>query len=148
MPKRRSNRPNVESLIPDVDDDMRGDRSSAPDDDASSDEQDDMSARRQDDTPSSRQDDTSMLAQQLAVLMEGPRTPHPSTAPDLKARANGYLSEDVERALQQATAVLKNSHGKVSKSMIIDYAIRVLLWDLKENAEDSQLVQWLEELDD
>ena len=79
--------------------------------------------------------------------MEGPATPMPSSPPQLNARANGYLSEDVEQALQQATAVLKNNHSNVSKSLILDHAVRLLLWDLKESADDSRLVQWLNNLE-
>jgi hypothetical protein len=52
----------------------------------------------------------------------------------------------VEGALQQATAVLKNHHDGVSKSLLIDYAIRLALWELRQNAEESQLVKWLDEV--
>jgi hypothetical protein len=29
----------------------------------------------------------------------------------------------------------------------MNYAIRVALWDLRENADNSQLVKWLEEVE-
>jgi hypothetical protein len=88
----------------------------------------------------------STLAKQLEVLMEGPEAPYPNELPKLDERANGYLSTEVESALQQATSVLKNRFNGVSKSLIMNYAIQVAIWDLKENAEGSQLVRWLTEV--
>jgi hypothetical protein len=88
----------------------------------------------------------SVLARQIEVLMNGPDAPFAEDFPELKARANGYLSQEVEGALQQATAVLKNHHDGVSKSLLIDYAIRLALWELRQNAEESQLVKWLDEV--
>jgi hypothetical protein len=79
--------------------------------------------------------------------MEGPDAPFGEEAPKLDARANGYLSSEVERSLQQATSVLKNQFEGVSKSLLMNYAIRVALWDLRENADNSQLVKWLEEVE-
>jgi hypothetical protein len=173
MPKSRNRRPDVDSLLPDVEEEIRGGDSSEDEEDQpasrqdgkSSSPQDGMSASRQADQTSERsnnnfssdrsdqmESDTepavspSVLARQIEVLMNGPDAPFAEDFPELKARANGYLSQEVEGALQQATAVLKNHHDGVSKSLLIDYAIRLALWELRQNAEESQLVKWLDEV--
>lgn len=147
--KERNDRPEVDSLLPDVDEEMRSSESrdeSAPstNDDMTADQPTDMSASGHSAEDTGEHDDKSALAQQLDVLMDGPDAPYAHSAPDLPARSNGYLSKEVERALQQAVSVLKNRYSKVSKSLLMDYAIRAVLWDLRENAEDSQMVEWLD----
>jgi hypothetical protein len=147
MPKKRNNRPDVSGLMPEVDEEMRTGRgqSSPEEDDKPTKRQNDLSTRQQD-NKSVEEESRSPLEKQLEVLMEGPDGPFSESAPDLKARANGYLSEEVEKALQQATSVLKNRYDSVSKSMIMNFAIQVVLWDLREHAEESQVVSWLESL--
>jgi len=144
MPKKRNNRPDVDDLLPEVDEEMQG---GTPDANShrSSSRDDDMSFSQQDDKETSRHSDKSTLAQQLDVFMEGPESPYGTDLPKLQARANGYLSSEVEEALQQATSVLKNQFDGVSKSLIMNYAIRLVLWELRENAEKSQLVEWIKE---
>lgn len=152
MPKERTNRPEVDDLLPDVDQEMHGDSSGEDEtgenqgNDVPSSREDDMSTRRQEDEDTSPQDTVSALAEKLDVLMNGPEAPYPSDVPDLPARSNGYLSSEVETALQQAASVLKNRYSKASKSLIMDYAIRLILWDLRNNADDSKLVRWLDEV--
>lgn len=149
MTKKRRNRPDIDSLLPDVDEEIQGGGSGEdmPADDNSEEEQrhDGKSSSRQNDRGSRQHDDMSTLARQLEVLMEGPGEPFSEEPPKLDARANGYLNGEVEQALQQATSVLKNQFEGVSKSLLMNYAIRVALWDLRENADESQLVRWLEE---
>lgn len=149
MTKKRRNRPDVDSLLPDVDDEIQGNSSddSSPPKDEEEQRHNDKTTKRQDDKQTSRDDDMTALAQQLDVLMEGPDTPYENKFPELGARANGYLNDEVERALQQATSVLKNQFDGVSKSLLMNYAIRVALWDLRENADESQLVKWLQEVE-
>lgn len=145
MPKKRNNRPDVDGLLPEVDEEMQGGASDAKSHKSSS-RDDDMSSGEPDDTETSRHSDKSTLAQKLEVFMEGPESPYGTDLPELQARANGYLSSEVEEALQQATSVLKNQFDGVSKSLIMNYAIRLVLWELRENAEKSQLVEWLKEV--
>lgn len=151
MTKKRRDRPDVDSLLPDVDEELQGGPSGdAPSADPEEDEgqrRDDKTPRRQDDKEAKRHDDMTTLARQIEVLMEGPDAPYEDELPELGARANGYLNSGVERALQQATSVLKNQFDGVSKSLLMNYAIRVALWDLRENADQSQLVKWLREVD-
>lgn len=152
MPKERKNRPEVDDLLPDVDQEVHGDQpagkesSESQRDDVPMSGEDEMSASRHDDGDTSRQDAISALAEKLDVLMDGPGAPYASDVPDLSARSNGYLSSEVEAALQQAASVLKNRYSKASKSLIMDYAIRLILWDLRKNAGDSNLVRWLDEV--
>jgi len=152
MTKKRRNRPDVDSLLPNVDEEIQGGNSGEEVPTDANDEKDrrhdDKTAGRQNDKESRQRDEMSTLARQLEVLMEGPEEPFSEELPKLDARANGYLSSDVERALQQATSVLKNQFEGVSKSLLMNYAIRVALWDLRENADESQLVRWLEEVED
>ena len=145
MTKKRRNRPDVDSLLPDVDEEIQGGSSG---ENPSAEPKSYEAKQRHDDEETGRHEDMSSLAKQLEVLMEGPAAPYGEELPDLGARANGYLSEDVERALQQAASVLKNSFEGVSKSLIMNYAIRLTLWDLRENADASQLVKWLKEVND
>jgi len=145
MPKKRSNRPDVDDLLPEVDEEMQG-GAAETENRRSSSRGDDISSSQQDDKEASRHDDKSILAQQLKLFMEGPESPYEPGLPELEARANGYLSSEVEEALRQAASVLKNRFDGVSKSLIMNYAIRVALWELRENAEKSQLVEWLKEV--
>ena len=150
MTKKRRNRPDVDSLLPDVDEEIQGGGSGQEEPAGAEGEEktdDDKTTNSQNDTSSRQHDDMSTLARQLEVLMEGPDAPFGEEAPKLDARANGYLSSEVERSLQQATSVLKNQFEGVSKSLLMNYAIRVALWDLRENADNSQLVKWLEEVE-
>lgn len=152
MTKKRRNRPDVDSLLPDVDEEIQGggagEEAPADANDEETQGRDDMPSSREGNKESKQHDDMSTLARQLEVLMEGPDEPFRKETPKLDARANGYLSSDVERALQQATSVLKNQFDGVSKSLLMNYAIRVALWDLRENADESQLVRWLENVED
>lgn len=151
MTKKRRDRPDVDSLLPDVDEELQGGASGdeAPADSEADEGQrrDDKTPKGQDDKEAKRHDDMTTLARQIEVLMEGPDAPYEDERPELGARANGYLNSGVERALQQATSVLKNQFDGVSKSLLMNYAIRVALWDLRENADQSQLVKWLREVD-
>lgn len=153
MPKKRSDRPDVDSLLPDVDQEMQGGSAPETEQTQSGEEkttyrQDDKSTNRQDDKTARRQREGSVLSQQLEVLMDGPDSAFADELPDLDARANGYLSKEVEEALQQATSVLKNKYSGVSKSLLMNYAIRLAMWDLRENADESSLVQWLDRIND
>lgn len=145
MTKKRRNRPDVDSLLPDVDEEIQGSSSGG---ESTTEPENVEDQQRHDGKEARRHEDMSSLAKQLEVLMEGPATPYGEELPDLGARANGYLDRDVERALQQATSVLKNRFEGVSKSLIMNYAIRLALWDLRENAEASALVKWLKEVND
>lgn len=151
MTKKRRDRPDVDSLLPDVDEELQGGSSEDdPPTDPEEDEgprRDDKTSKQQDAKEARRHDDMTTLARQIEVLMEGPDAPYEEELPDLGARANGYLNSGVERALQQATSVLKNQFDGVSKSLLMNYAIRVALWDLRENADQSHLVKWLRAVD-
>jgi hypothetical protein len=171
MPKKRGDRPNVDSLLPDVDDEMRhdGGKASQRHDGLASDRDSAMSPQRHNaneagegDEPASggsateqseagnaggasAEESRSELERQLEVLMSGPARPYADAKPDLPERTHGYVSSEVDRSLEQAASVLKNRYGKgFSKSLVVDYALRVALWDLRENAEESRLVEWLD----
>jgi hypothetical protein len=158
MPKKRGDRPNVDSLLPDVDDEMRhdGGKASQRHDGMPSSRDDAMASQRQGGTSSQEEGEggsgapseagRSALEQQLEVLMSGPDRPYAETKPELPERTHGYVSDEVDQSLEQAASVLRNRYGKgFSKSLVVDYALRVALWDLRENADGSRLVQWLDQ---
>lgn len=89
----------------------------------------------------------SRLQQQLTVLMEG--VDLPADAPRMTEKTNAHISGDADERLREAVRVLENRYGKgFSKSLLVEYILRGALWDLRENAEDSQIVRVLDRIFD
>jgi hypothetical protein len=115
----------------------------------------DTSAHRQDDmstkTSSSEtteggagEDGTSHLQQHIDLVVDELSGPS-SNKPALDAKANGYVSGEVDRVLRQVVSVLQTRYrGQFSKSLILDFAVRVVLMDVKKRGSDSELVRWLD----
>ena len=65
-----------------------------------------------------------------------------------KAKATFYLSqpalEDLEGAWYRLRKLARNNRSKVSKSLIVELAIRTALEDLEERGEQSSLAQEME----
>lgn len=142
MPKQKKDtdeRPGGPFSIPDVtgsEDDMstsrRSDESTSGNDDVGEDRDDERSA------------DASKLRQHLELVVEDP-APMLTKKPDLTSKPNGYVSEEVDEMLRGVVNVLETRYGKeFSKSLVIDYALRAVLLDAHKEAEESQLVRWLD----
>jgi hypothetical protein len=90
---------------------------------------------------------TSRLRQQLMVLMES--VDLPADAPRMTEKTNAHISGDADDRLREAVRVLETRYGKgFSKSLLVEYILRGALWDLRENAEDSQIVRVLDRIFD
>jgi len=89
----------------------------------------------------------SRLQQQLQVLME--EVGLPADAPRMTEKTNAHISGDADERLREAVRVLETRYGKgFSKSLLVEYILRGALWDLRENAEDSQIVRVLDRIFD
>jgi len=85
----------------------------------------------------------SRLRQQLQVLMED--VDLPVDAPRMTEKTNAHISDDADQRLREAVRVLEMRYGKgFSKSLLVEYILREALWDLYENADDSQIVRILD----
>jgi len=106
----------------------------------------DMSAHRHADMSTSDEESDDELLRQLSVLIEEP-IELPERKPELPRKANAYLSEFADDKLDLAAAILKHRYTSgFSKSLVIDYAIRIALRDLMENGKSSALVRWLDRI--
>jgi hypothetical protein len=93
------------------------------------------------DEPSSR------LRQQLGVLMD--EVDLPADAPRMTEKTNAHISRTADDRLREAVRVLEMRYGKgFSKSLLVEYILRGALWDLREHAEDSQIVRVLDRIFD
>lgn len=104
----------------------------------------DKSEDRSNDQSTHRSSDVSMLRQRLDVMVEDIDVS--AGRPSLDARVNSHCSSAADETLRALANVLSTRYeGKqFSKSLVVDYALRVILRDVVENAEESQLVQWLD----
>jgi hypothetical protein len=90
-------------------------------------------------------DEKSKLKQHMDLVVESPASPIESK-PSMSVKPNCYVSEDVEETLRKVVNVLETRYGKdFSKSLVVDYALRTVLLDAFHNAEESQLVRWLDD---
>jgi hypothetical protein len=81
------------------------------------------------------------------VLMES--VDLPADAPRMTEKTNAHISGDADDRLREAVRVLETRYGKgFSKSLLVEYILRGALWDLRENAEDSQIVRVLDRIFD
>lgn len=87
----------------------------------------------------------SKLKQHLDLVVETVPGP-PGDKPNLSTKPNAYVSEEVESTLRRVVNVLETRYGTgFSKSLFVDYALRMVLLDAFHNAEDSEIVAWLDE---
>jgi len=142
MPKQKKDtdeRPGGPFSIPDVTDN---------EDDMSTSRRSDESTSGNDDVGKGRSDkksaEASKLRQHLELVVDDP-VPMLMEKPDLASKPNGYVSEEVDEMLRGVVNVLETRYGKdFSKSLVMDYALRAVLLDARKEAEESQLVRWLD----
>lgn len=71
----------------------------------------------------------------------------PDRRPNLGKKLGPYVSDEVDAALEEAYLILrKRFGGDASKSLIVEAALRYALIDCFEKREDSELVQWFEQV--
>ena len=138
------NLPNVDepsSAEADTPTGKQGDTSTGKKDDTS---QTDTS--QQDDMSTEEPDEVSKLKQHLELVVEEAVALR-NEKPSLSTKPNAYISEEVDQALRRTVNVLEARYGKgFSKSIVLDYARRMVLHDAFERAEESQLVRWLDQV--
>lgn len=84
------------------------------------------------------------LHTKLSISMGSP-SEIPEPDPDLQPEVVGHVRADLNRQLEKAVAVLETRYAKgLSKSLLIEFALRRMLLDLQEQDEGSALVQWLD----
>jgi len=73
----------------------------------------------------------------------------PADPPRMTEKTNAHISADADERLREAVRVLEMRYGKgFSKSLLVEYVLRGALWDLHENADDSQIVRVLDRVFD
>lgn len=87
------------------------------------------------------------LQKQLELLMEGVELP--AEPPRMTEKTNAHISSETDERLREAVRVLEMRYGKgFSKSLLVEYVLRGALWDLHENADNSQIVRVLDRVFD
>lgn len=121
------------------------DKSTSRNDDMSESRSGDKPTRRNDDMSSSTEDDRSILRQRLDLMVE--EVGVPAEKPELDTRTNARYSSAADRALRAIVNVLEDRYeGQFSKSAAIDYSVRLILRDVVENGEDSDLIRWADQI--
>lgn len=80
--------------------------------------------------------------------LDGPEEPlsvHPLQRPNLGQKLGPYVSDDVNRALEEVYLTLRRRFGsEASKSLIVEAALRYVLSDCLKRGADSELTRWFE----
>lgn len=80
--------------------------------------------------------DTKAVESYLEVL--------PPERPSLKQKLGPYVSQEVDEALEEVYLLLRRQlGGKISKSLIVEAALRYALNDYLQRGEDSEMAKWL-----
>ncbi len=89
-------------------------------------------------------DDSSSLRQELALAMADP-SDIPTPDPDLQPTPAGYVRTDLDQQLEKAVAVLTSRYSEdVPRSLILEFALQQTLLQLREQGDESPLVEWLD----
>jgi len=84
------------------------------------------------------------FSETLRLSMEDPSN-LPDLDPETQPTPAGPVRADLERQLRKAVAVLQTRYLQgVSKSVVLEFALRSVLVDLWEEKNNSALVQWLD----
>jgi hypothetical protein len=95
---------------------------------------------------SSSHDDSSSLSQELALSMADP-SDIPRPDPDLQPTPVGHVRADLDKQLEKAVSVLASRYDTdLSRSLILEFALRRTIVQLREQGDESPLVQWLDSL--
>lgn len=88
--------------------------------------------------------DSSSLSQELALSMADPSgIPRPD--PDLQPTPVGHVRADLDKQLEKAVSVLASRYDAAPpRSLILEFALQRTLVQLREQGDESPLVQWLD----
>ena len=88
--------------------------------------------------------DATSLDQELALSMANP-SDMPTPDPDLQPMPVGHVRADLDRQLTKAMSVLSSRYeADLSRSLLLEFSLRRTLLKLREQGEESALVQWLD----
>lgn len=88
--------------------------------------------------------ETSSFDKNLALSMAEP-TDIPEPSPDLQPTPVGHVRADLDKQLEKAVSVLATRYASgFSRSLVLEYALQRTLVNLREDGDDSALVQWLD----
>jgi hypothetical protein len=140
MPKK-SDRPRhgstMSNLLPNVDLDPDAPES-AENEDSTTEEQNYSSTEEQKSSAASPQNAAPSASPMLPV--------HPETRPDLSTKLGPYVSDATSDALEEVFLQMRRHYGSdVSKSLIVEAALRYLLSDTLQHGTESELAHWLDQ---
>jgi len=88
--------------------------------------------------------DSSSLGQELALAMTDP-SDIPTPDPDLQPTPVGHVRTDLDKQLEKAVSVLASRYeSDLPRSLILEFALQRTLVQLREQGEESPLVEWLD----
>lgn len=90
--------------------------------------------------------DESALRKDLALSMAAP-SDIPAPDPDLQPTPVGRVRADLDKQLEKAVSVLSTRYAAdLSRTLILEFALRQTLFNLREHGEKSVVVQWLDSI--
>lgn len=94
--------------------------------------------------PTVPEDNEKPLRKKLSLSMGAP-SELPQPDPDLQPEIVGHVRADLNRQLESAVSVLNTRYAEnITKSLVLEFALRQTLLNLQEQDENSSLVQWLD----
>ena len=88
--------------------------------------------------------DSSSLIQELALVMTDP-SDIPTPDPDLQPTPVGHVRADLDKQLEKAISVLASRYDTdLPRSLVLEFALRRTLVQVREQGDESPLVQWLD----
>jgi len=88
--------------------------------------------------------DSSSLGQELALVMTDP-SDIPTPDPDLQPTPVGQVRADLDRQLEKAVSVLASRYeSDLPRSLVLEFALQRTLVQLREQGDESPLVEWLD----
>lgn len=140
----------MSNLLPNVDLDTEEDKEESATETqkgSSTEEQNYTSTEEQNDSSVVKQKDSSVELQNTAASTVSELPVHPAARPDLNKKLGPYVSDATSDALEEVFLQMRRHYGSdVSKSLIVEAALRYLLSDSLEHGTNSELSNWLDQL--
>jgi len=142
MPKksdRKEHESAMSSLLPEVSLDESPD-ADASDDDSSTELQNSSTSEEENYTSETAPEESRERVRSSLSILPGER-------PELQQKLGPYVSADVDNALEEVYLLLRRRlGGHVSKSLIVEAALRLVLSDYLQRERDSEVAKWMEKI--
>lgn len=140
----------MDDLFPDLDDQSSKQPDDSMDTDDDTSEPSDVSNRSSEKNaqPSSRPDgqlsDNDEAFSQLAAALLPDSVALPQGSPDLPARSNAYISDEMAKSLPKLKLALEDAYevDNLTKSLLVELSIRMAMKDVVVKGEDSVIARW------